>query len=241
MHATMTHAAPVHVAKLDPLALRRPARWRHALALLLLPGLLLPLVACAQPAATAPVEGRDYVVIPDGERWSSADDRIEVAEIFAYTCHHCADFQPALDAWKRKQPADVRVSYVPAAFSPQDNYGRACFAAQQLGALDRLHAPLFRAIHSAQTVPMSHASVDELAAFARGEGIDAAKFRAAMASPAVDAMMQRARQFAIASGLRGTPTLVVNGKYRVQAPSHEQALRLAEQLVAMERAARRRP
>jgi thiol:disulfide interchange protein DsbA len=221
---------------------RRPTSPRRAfLLLLLIQCLLLPLAACAQPAAGGPVEGKDYVVIPGGQRWSSADDRIEVAEIFAYTCHHCADFQPQLDAWKRRQPADVRVSYVPAAFSPQDNYGRACFAALQLGVLDQLHAPLFRAVHTEQTVPMSHASADELAAFARSEGIDAAKFKAAMASPAVDAMMQRAREFAIASGLRGTPTLVVDGKYRVQAASHEQALRVAEQLVAMERAARKRP
>ena len=221
---------------------RRPMSPRRAfLLLLLVQCLLLPLAACAQPAAGGPVEGEDYVVIPGGQRWSSADDRIEVAEIFAYTCHHCADFQPQLDAWKRRQPADVRVSYVPAAFSPQDNYGRACFAALQLGVLDQLHAPLFRAVHTEQTVPMRHASADELAAFARSEGIDAAKFKAAMASPAVDAMMQRAREFAIASGLRGTPTLVVDGKYRVQAASHEQALRVAEQLVAMERAARKRP
>lgn len=215
---------------------------RHFLPLLLLQLMLLPLIAGAQqPPGAAPVEGRDYVAIPGGERWSSADDRIEVAEIFAYTCHHCADLEPHLDAWKRSQPADVRVSYVPAAFRPTDNYARASFAAQQLGVLDRIHAPLFRAIHDAHTVPASNASVDELAAFFSGEGVDAARFKAAMASPEVDAQMQRARDFAIASGLRGTPTLVVNGKYRVQAPTHALALRIAGQLVAMERAARRQP
>lgn len=215
---------------------------RHLLPLLLLQLILLPLLAWAQQApGAAPVEGRDYVAIPGGERWSSTDDRIEVAEIFAYTCHHCADLQPHLDAWKRDQPADVRVSYVPAAFRPTDNYARASFAAQRLGVFDRIHAPLFRAIHDAHTVPASNASVDELAAFFRDEGVDAARFKAAMASPEVDASMQRARDFAIASGLRGTPTLVVNGKYRVQAATHAQALRIAGQLVAMERAARRQP
>ncbi len=215
---------------------------RHLLTLLMFQLMLLPLLAGAQPPpGSAPVEGRDYVTIPGGERWSSTDDRIEVAEIFAYGCHHCADFQPRLDAWKRRQPADVRVSYVPAAFRPTDNYARACFAAAQLGVLDRVHAPLFRAIHDARTVPISNASVDELAAFFSAEGVDAAGFKAAMASPEVDALMLRARDFAVASGLRGTPTLVVNGKYRVQAASHEQALQVAEQLVAMERAARRQP
>lgn len=202
---------------------------------------LLPLSTRAQqPPGALPVEGRDYVVLPEGQRWSSDDDRIEVAEIFAYTCHHCADFQPRLDAWKRKQPADVRVSYVPAAFSPGDNYSRACFAAQRLGVLDKIHAPLFRAIHVAQTVPRSNASADELATFVAGEGFDATAFKAAMASPEVDTLMQRAHAFVVASGMRGTPTLVVDGRWRVQAASHEQALRIAGELVAMARTARRR-
>lgn len=215
---------------------------RHRLRLLLaLPVLLLlvPMTGLAQqPPGAAPVEGQDYVVIPGGQRWSTADDRIEVVEIFAYTCHHCADFQPKLEAWKRRQPDDVRVSYVPAAFRPTDNYARTCFAAQQLGVLDRIQAPLFRAIHDARTVPFSNASVDELAVFFNDEGVDPASFKTAMASPEVDAQMRRAYDFAVASGLRGTPTLVVDGKYRVQTAPHEQMLRIAGQLVAMQRAAR---
>src|SRR3546814_19222875 len=110
-----------------------------------------------------------------------------------------------------------------------------------MGVLDKLHGPLFHAIHDAQTVPISNASADELATFVRGEGIDADRFKAAMASPEVDALMRRARDFAIASGLRGTPTLIVDGKYRVQATSHAQALQVAEQLVAMQRDPRAKP
>ena len=204
---------------------------------------LLPVAGLAQqlPGMT-PVEGRDYVTLPGGQRWSTDDDRIEVAEIFAYTCHHCADFQPLLAAWKRRQPADVRVEYVPAAFRPTDNYARACFAAQALGVIDRIQAPLFRAIHDTRTVPASNASVDELAVFFRDEGVDPASFRSAMADPGVDVQMRRAYDFAVASGMRGTPTLIVDGKYRVQGgATHEQRLRIAEQLVAMVRAARKQP
>lgn len=206
------------------------------LAILLLA--LLPLGACAQPAA--PVEGTDYVVIPGGQPWQPPGGKIEVVEVFAYTCHHCADFQPHVDAWKRKLPADVRFSYVPAAYDPRNAYARAYFAAEQLGVLDTTHAPLFDAIHDAQTVPISNASVDELAVFYADQGVDAATFKAAMASPAVDASMQHAREFMLASGLRGTPTLIVDGKYRVQADTHEGALRVADHLIAMERAARKR-
>jgi protein dithiol oxidoreductase (disulfide-forming) len=197
--------------------------------------LLLPLLACAQ--SPSPVEGKDYVVIPGGQPWAPLKGKIEVVELFSYTCHHCADFQPKLEAWKRTLPRDVRVSYVPAAYDPRDNYARAYFAAEQLGVLGKTHADLFEAIHVAQSVPMSNASVDELASFYRAHGVDAAKFKAAVDGPAVAAHMQRARDFAIASGLEGTPTLVVDGKYRVQSHTHEEALRVAGQLIAMERAA----
>src|SRR3546814_1902828 len=144
---------------------------RHLIPLLLVQLMLLPLAACAQ-SATGPVEGHDYVVSPDGQRWSTADDRIEVAEVFAYTCHHCADFEPTLVAWKRKQPADVRVDYVPAAFRPTDNYARAAFAFGQMGVLDKLHGPLFHAIHDAQTVPIRNASAHDLDNLLCGHGND---------------------------------------------------------------------
>src|SRR3546814_19064686 len=85
-----------------------------------------------------------------------------------------------------------------------------------MGVLDKLHGPLFHAIHDAQTVPISNASADELATFVRGEGIDADRFKAVMASPDVDALLQRARDFAIASGMRGPPTLIVDATYRVR-------------------------
>lgn len=217
-------------------AVRHHSAMTRRLAILLLA--LLPLGACAQPPST-PVEGTDYVVIPGGQPWQPLDGKVEVVEVFAYTCHHCADFQAYVDAWKRKLPANVRFSYVPAAYDPRNTYARAYFAAEQLGVLDTTHAPLFDAIHDAQTVPISNASVDELAVFYGDQGVDAAKFKAAMASPAVDASMRHAREFMLASGLRGTPTLIVDGRYRVQAGTHEDTLRIVDQLIAMERAARK--
>ena len=64
------------------------------------------------------------------QRWQRAPDgRIEVAEVFAYWCPHCAHFQPMVDAWKRTKPADVDFVYVPAGFDPDDSYAKAFFAA----------------------------------------------------------------------------------------------------------------
>lgn len=200
---------------------------------------LLPFASGAQSAA--PVAGTDYVVIDDGQPWQPLDGRIEVVEIFAYGCEHCADFQPRVEAWLSTLPDDVRFSYVPAAYSPRNPYARAFFAAQALGALDTTHAELFDAIHVAGTVPGSNASVEELTAFYSRQGVDAGQFKAAMADPDVAASVLRARDFMIASGLRGTPTLVVDGKYRVQGRTHRDTLRIADYLVEMQRAQTQRP
>jgi thiol:disulfide interchange protein DsbA len=59
-----------------------------------------------------------------------------------------------------------------------------------------------------------------------------------MQSFATDAKLTRARQFMIASGVDSTPTLIVNGKYRVTTKkSFQDMLRVADLLIARERAA----
>jgi thiol:disulfide interchange protein DsbA len=206
----------------------------------LLAGLLacLPLLsACAQDVDRAPVEGEDYVVIADGRPWQPLAGRIEVVEVFGYWCHVCDEFQPLVDEWKKKLRKDVRFSYVPAAFNPGDAYARAYFAAESLGALGKTHHATFRAIHDEQSLPQRNASIDEVATYYDTLGVDATRLKAAAQSPATDAKMAAAREFAVRSGVHGTPTLVVNGVYRVQAESLQDVLRIADALIAKERAA----
>lgn len=203
---------------------------------------MLPLASAAQsaaPSVAAPVEGSDYVVIANGQPWQPLKGQVEVVEIFAYSCSHCAALEPKLSAWKAKQRSDVRVTYVPAAYNHSDAFARGFFAAQSLGATQQTHAALFRAVHDAKSLPMRNPSIGEISTFYRQQGVDAAKFDAAINGPLVDAEMLRAREFVVASGLEGTPTLIVDGKYRVLGSSHDEALRIAEQLIAIERAARK--
>lgn len=183
-----------------------------------------------------PAEG--YALIEDGARLAPPDGRIEVVEVFAYTCGHCANFQPLVEAWLREQPKDVRFAYLPAAFNPGDAYARGYFAAESLGVLKRVHGEMFEAIHRAGTLPSRGAAFDEIAAFAAMQGADRARFLAAMSSPATDARMAAAREFAVRNGVHATPTLVINGKYRVQGRTFTDTLRIADALIARERAAR---
>ncbi len=203
-----------------------------------------PAAAQAAAAATAaasqgpgPVAGTDYVEIPGGQPYEPLDGKVEVAEVFAYWCGACAQFDPLVSAWEARLPDDVRFTYVPAVFSPQDNFPRAFYAAETAGVLERTHAPLFAAIHLERSL-RQNAGIDDIAAFYAKHGVDAGQMKSTMQSFAINAKLNRAKQFAIRSGVEGTPTLVVNGKYRVLGRTHEDALRITEQLIARERAAR---
>ncbi|CAN5587995.1 thiol:disulfide interchange protein DsbA/DsbL [soil metagenome] len=209
-----------------------------SLALLLL--VCLPVSAAlaqgGRTAAVPVVEGVDYVVIADGRPWQPLAGRIEVVEVFAYACGHCRDFHPQVEAWKRTLPGDVRFSYVPAAFDLQDRQARAFFAAQAQGALGKTHDATFRALHDTRALPARGVSVDELVAFHGRLGLDAARFRAALQSPAIDAKMNDARDFALRAGVEGTPTLIINGRYRVQGRTLADLPRIADALIAQLRA-----
>jgi len=197
------------------------------------------LVSVLQPAVAspdAPVAGQDYVVIEGGQPWAPLAGKIEVVEVFGYWCHVCDAFQPMVDRWKTTLPADVRFSYVPAAFSLEDTYARGYFAAEALGGLARTHNATFRAIHVEQSLPQRGASVAEVAALYGTLGLDAKRVAAAMAAPAADARMAAAREFAVRSGVEGTPSVIVNGRYRVQARSLADVLRVTDALIARERA-----
>lgn len=209
--------------------LKRLATWS------LLAALLIPALAAAQ----ALVPGTDYDELAQVQPFEPLNGKVEVVEIFAYGCHFCAQFQPLVDQWKRKLPADVRFTYVPATYSLDDPFARAFYAAQaKPGLFARTHEALFQAINTDITVPRN-ASIDELAAFYSGYGVTAPAFAAAMQTPAVEAKLRKARDFALAVELQGTPSLIVNGKYRVKGASYQDMLRIADQLIAKERSARR--
>lgn len=198
--------------------------------------LLLPLTACAQAPAGPPVAGEDYEVLDKGQRWQAPNGKIEVVEVFAYWCPHCASFQPSVDAWKKKMPADVSFVYVPAAFDKADAYGKAFFAAESVKAVARIHQPLFDAIHEAGELPRSNATADEIGTWFAQRGLNRAKMIGLMQSKAVEAQMTRAHDFAVVNRVGGTPTLIVNGKYVVRARDADR-MRVVDALIALERAA----
>lgn len=186
------------------------------------------------------VAGTDYEVIQGGQPYQPLNGKIEVVEVFGYVCPACAQFEPLATAWEQKLPADVRFSYVPAPFGPQwIPYAKAFYVAESMGLVGKTHTALFKAIHIDQTLPGEGKAPDEaaVAAFYGKYGADPKQFLAAMHSFATDAKVNRGKQFMVRSGVGGTPTIVVDGKYRVLGKSYPDMLRITNQLIAQERAA----
>lgn len=200
-----------------------------------------PAAAITPPSGPAPVAGTDYIVINNGQPYAPLDGKVEVVEIFGYTCPGCAQFEPEFSAWKKKQPADVRVSPVAAPFGGHwDPYARAYFAAETLGVLDRTHADLFKAVHILRTLPVQGVTPEQFAGFYAQHGVDAKAFTAMMQSFGVESKLNRAKQFAMRSQAQSTPSVVVNGKYLVTVDpkrGYAHLLNTVEHLIAQERAA----
>ena len=194
-------------------------------------------------AGPPPVAGTDYEVIPNGQPFEPVAGKIEVAEVFNHVCPACASFQPLISAWKAKLPADVNFVYVPAQFGgPFDTYARAFYAAQALGLQDKTHDALYRAIHIDRMLKGERGqdTPQDIARFYQAYGADPAQFVETMGSFAIEGKLARAKQFAQRSGIEGTPTLIVAGKYRItgdENATRADQIRIANQLVALERAA----
>lgn len=198
----------------------------------------------ATDAAGSPTTGRfelgaHYQRLSPTQPTSSNPDQVEVCEVFWYGCPHCYNFDPLLEQWRGQQPDHVSFVRVPAVWNPLlQLHARAFYTAEALGKGAETHAELFREIHERRNDLDSEAKLTEF--FGRF-GVDAAAFKAAFDSFAVQAKLQRADELSRRYRIGSVPTMVVNGKYTTdatQAGSYEELLALVDELVAAERAGR---
>lgn len=197
-----------------------------------------PAAATQAPAdQSEPVPGVHYVEIEDAQPYLPLEGQVEVVEVFGYSCPACANFEPLVSSWSERQPDDVRVTRLPAPFGGAwQTFAKAYFAADSMDLVEATHKPMFDAIHRDGT--LQAASTDALADFYAGHGADARQFAQAMESFAVSGQLRRAEQFVQRTGVDGTPTMVVNGKYRVlSGQDYQDVLRIVDHLVERERAA----
>jgi protein dithiol oxidoreductase (disulfide-forming) len=182
---------------------------------------LLAMVAlfCAGAAlARLPAAGVDYELLKNAQS-VEASGRIEVIEFFWFRCPHCYAFEPVLEPWVAKLPAEVRFRLVPGMLKADwATDAQIFYALESIGAEGRLHRALFDAIHAKG----SGATDLKGGAFAKWvedwlvrQGVDMRTYRSAFESPAVKDKVAQARQINQAYRIEGVPTLAVQGRYVV--------------------------
>jgi thiol:disulfide interchange protein DsbA len=184
--------------------------------------------------AWAADEGIDYTKLPEPQHTESGD-KIEVLEVFMYSCPHCYHLEPTLEKWLATKPANVEFKRMPAIFDPKvEPHARAFYAAELIGKAEQFHVPLFRALHDEKKEIWGE---DALVAFAAEQGIDGDAFRKAYRSFFVDMRVRRAQDMAKRYGVDGVPAVIVNGKYQTspsQTGSRDKMVEVIDYLIGVE-------
>jgi len=189
----------------------------------------------AGAARAEPKAGRNYSVL-DPALPVDSQAKIEVLEFFWYGCPHCYNLQPYLEKWLKTLPADAMYRRVPAIFNQRWARDAATFYAfEALGVLEKVHRPFFDSIHRDRLKSDNKQAMHEWLAT---QGIDPKKFDDAIASFGVQSKVRRAMQLTAGYRIDGTPSLAVNGRYRIsadQASSQEDMLATAAYLIELAR------
>ena len=188
-------------------------------------------------AADVPLEaGKTYVELSNPVP-VAVPGKIEVVEMFWYGCPHCYAFEPVINPWVEKLPADVHFVRMPAMFGgPWDAHGQLFLTLDAMGVENKVHAAVFNAI---QKEGKRLTDKQDMADFVATLGVDKDKFLQTFDSFAIKGQIVKAKELAKKYEISGVPTMIVNGKYRFDIGSTggpEQALNVADQLIAKERA-----
>jgi thiol:disulfide interchange protein DsbA len=165
----------------------------------------------------------------------STGDKIEVLEVFWYGCPHCYRFEPFVERWLARKPANAEFVRLPGVLNPNwEPAARAFYTAELLGVFDKIHMPLFNAIHQQQRPLDTEAQLME---FFAEHGVSKDDFKKTYNSFAVETKVRRAQAMQARYGIDGVPAVIVNGKYRVSARTaggNPQMLKVIDYLVAKE-------
>ena len=178
------------------------------------------------------VEGTQYVKLSQPGP-VPVDGKIEVVEFFWYGCPHCHAFEPALEAWQKRLPADVAFRRIPVAFreEPFVAHQRLFFALDAMGLVDTMHRKVFNAIHLDR---MRLDKLPEILAFVTKNGVDGAKFSDAFNSFSMQTKIRQAKQLTEIYRIDGVPTLGIQSRFYTSgslAGTAERTLAVADYLI----------
>ena len=197
-------------------------------------------------AAAAQAQGNKLVPYQEGLHYFLIDgasavpvEQMELAEAFSYMCSHCNTFEPFISAWQKHKPENVTFRRIPVVFGrgAWELYARGYVTAEMMNVPEAAHGALMDRLWKEKNIIRS---MEELADFYSQFGVDREKFLATASSFAVETRLMRDQQKVRDYGITGTPSLVLNGKYRITGsaavPNYDVMLDVVDFLIASESA-----
>jgi thiol:disulfide interchange protein DsbA len=196
-------------------------------------------------------EGEHYFLVQPPQPTNVSAGKVEVTEVFSYACPACNQFYPVFDRLREALPPNAEVNFVAASFNPTEDwpvFQRAYYTAKALGIAAKTHDAMFNAVwKSGELATMDLQSgrlrdhlpsIEDIARwYHERTGVSTQKFIDTANSFSINVQMRRADQLVQAAQVDQTPTIIVNGKYRVtvgSAGGYNQIIELVKWLVEKE-------
>ncbi len=166
-------------------------------------------------------EGTHYTRMVPTQPTVGGADKVEVAEIFMYSCPHCFDMEPYAERWAENLKPGVRFVRIPAMFNRAAQIHAQIYYTHEVLARNGIladpkafHMAVFTEFHRRGNRLTSESAIQKL--FERF-GVSADDFAKAWSSFEVNQKMRVAQDLTRRYGIASVPTVVVNGKYRTSA------------------------
>ncbi|TLU65713.1 thiol:disulfide interchange protein DsbA/DsbL [Thalassotalea litorea] len=186
---------------------------------------LVTALAAFSSQAAKYVEGKHYTKVSE-----TASAKPEVREYFSFYCPHCLRFEPFMQDLARSLPEGVsfeknHVDFLRAASEQvQFDITKALVVAEQLPQKNQLIGAIFNEIQ-VQRRPIT--SQEDIRKIFVMNGVEGEKFDKLFKSFAVNSQAKKQKKnqddLVAKRALTGVPTIVVNGKYRVNANELDRA------------------
>jgi protein dithiol oxidoreductase (disulfide-forming) len=183
----------------------------------------------AQAQAAKPQAGVDYLVLDKTLPTEAAAGKVEVIEFFGYWCPHCNAFEPELEVWLKKLPANISFKRVPVAFQDATiPLQKLYYTLEVMGKVGEMQRKVFTAIHADK---QNLQTQEGIVAWAVKQGFDEKKFVETYNSFSVNTKVAKAKQLVNDYKIQGVPSLGIAGKFYTEAglaKGMSRALQVAE-------------
>lgn len=156
-----------------------------------------------------------------------------IHEFFWYGCIHCYNLEPAVIEFKQNLPDNLAFEEVPATFSEvHELHGKAFYTWQFLDMPESTHQQIYDEIFVNNNDLRTERAVES---FFVEQGVSAEEFRRMFNSFSVQTKNRMAQNLTAGAQVRGTPSVMVNGRYMVESGmpgvrSNQDMLRIAQEL-----------